>query len=448
MNASRAIVTRAFAETDELLANPGMGWQTFHRFADQDRALQGLPSSSAYFRLYWSEIEPEEGRIDLGKLDGLLAGAEGAGQQLAFRLMCVGTNREYLHVPQWLRDGGCPGWEFAYDDVKHWCPDMDSGLFQEAHFRTIRALGERYDGDLRLGLLDIGTVGLWGEWHMSGTSVELPTEATRIGIIDTWRAAFPQTPKVMLIGDEPGTRYCVQRGIGWRADCLGDMGGFSPTWNHMDDCYLQQIELAAAQDAWQTAPVAFESCWTMRKWVQEGWDVRYIFDYALGLHASYLNNKSASIPEGFRPEVERLLRRLGYRLVLREVAHAQTVKRGDDLEVKQLWENVGVAPPYGDYRVALAAYGPRTVYGGLGDSVQGWLPGRHEVRAVLSTRELEPGAYRLGVGVRRWVDADAHPDAEPLGRGTEASAGPALRLAIDAQQTDAYYLVSEFEVTA
>mgnify|MGYP000930089364 CR=1 FL=1 len=37
-------------ESDELFANPGMGWQTFHRFADNDPNLAGLPSASAYFR--------------------------------------------------------------------------------------------------------------------------------------------------------------------------------------------------------------------------------------------------------------------------------------------------------------------------------------------------------------------------------------------------------------
>ncbi len=38
----------------------------------------------------------------------------------------------------------------------------------------------------------------------------------------------------------------------------------------------------------------------MRKWVNEGWSVRYIFNYALALHASYLNNKSAPLPDGPR----------------------------------------------------------------------------------------------------------------------------------------------------
>ena len=57
----------------------------------------------------------------------------------------------------------------------------------------------------------------------------------------------------------------------------------------------------------------------MRKWVDEGWSLRFIFNYALALHGSFINNKSAPLPEGenVRLEVERFLRRLGYRLVLK-----------------------------------------------------------------------------------------------------------------------------------
>ena len=90
-------------ESDELLANPGMGWQTFHRFAEEDKNLEGLPSTSAYFRFYWKEIEPVEGEIDFAKFDGLLARARKAGQKLAFRIMCAGTRKDYMFVPQWLK---------------------------------------------------------------------------------------------------------------------------------------------------------------------------------------------------------------------------------------------------------------------------------------------------------------------------------------------------------
>ena len=57
-------------------------------------------------------------------------------------------------------------------------------------------------------------------------------------------------------------------------------------------------------DAWKTAPVAWETCWDMRKWVDEGWSLRFIFNYALALHGSYINNKSAPLPAGenVRPE--------------------------------------------------------------------------------------------------------------------------------------------------
>ena len=47
-----SVVTIEPKETDELLANPHMGWQTFHQFADEDKNLAGLPSASAYIRIY------------------------------------------------------------------------------------------------------------------------------------------------------------------------------------------------------------------------------------------------------------------------------------------------------------------------------------------------------------------------------------------------------------
>lgn len=57
-----SVVTIELKETDDLLANPYMGRQTFHRFADEEKNFAGLPSASAYIRLYWREIEPAEGK--------------------------------------------------------------------------------------------------------------------------------------------------------------------------------------------------------------------------------------------------------------------------------------------------------------------------------------------------------------------------------------------------
>ena len=137
------MITVAPNVTDDLLANPGMGWQTFHTFADVDPNLAGLPASTCYFRWYWSELEPVAGQIDFAMLDGVLARARAAGQQLAFRVMSAGTDEAYMRSPRWLKDAGCPGYEFTYGGSAHWTPDHDAPLFLEQHLRLLAELGRR-----------------------------------------------------------------------------------------------------------------------------------------------------------------------------------------------------------------------------------------------------------------------------------------------------------------
>jgi hypothetical protein len=425
------MITITPREIDELLPNPGMGWQTFHKFADEDPALDGLPSTSAYFRLYWNEIEPVEGEIDFGQIDELLRRARQAGQTLSLRIMCLGTDEAYMHVPRWLKEKGCPGFEFQYDydDVTRWAPDMDDEMFQEAHFRLIDELGKRYDAHPDFDLLDLGTIGLWGEWHMSETTGHIPSAETCTAIIDRYLRAFPTAPKAMLIADEPGMRHALANGCGWRADCLGDLDN-AKGWNHMEDYYPQQIDKTGATDAWQTGPIAFESGWDMRTWQEKGWDIPYILDYALDLHASYMNNKSAPLPPDARPEVERFLRRLGYRLVLRELEHDAVISFDGPLAVRMVWENVGVAPPYRDYEIALRLQGdcePASLTG-TDASVKGWLPGekvRVDVACSVAESGPIPGAYDVALAV------------------LDPRTNQPIRLAIDGRDDDGWYPLSK-----
>ena len=60
------MVTVVPEETDELLANPGIGWQTFHRTRTRDRNLPDwLPSTVHYARWGWGTLEPKTGEIDI-----------------------------------------------------------------------------------------------------------------------------------------------------------------------------------------------------------------------------------------------------------------------------------------------------------------------------------------------------------------------------------------------
>ncbi|MBI2299415.1 MAG: DUF4832 domain-containing protein [Armatimonadetes bacterium] len=422
-----ATVTITPTAIDDVFANPGMGWQTFHHTKLNDPNNADISSAAAYYRFYWRDLEPADGQLDFAMLDQLLADCHQAGQRLSFRVMCVGTDNRDIHCPPWLRDLGCRGFTFRYGNANHdtWCPDWEDPLFQERHHRLLAALAARYDGHPDVDTVDMGTVGLWGEWHMSGTKVPMPRPETALMFIDWYRELFAKTPKVMLIGPLEGLKHAVAHGCGWRADCLGDMGGFSATWNHMRDMYPHQLVKAEAGDAWKTAPVAWETCWDMRKWVDEGWDVHAIFDYALQCHGSYLNNKSAPIPDGAQPEIDRLLRKLGYRLVLKRAEHDDRAAAGARLTVRTAWENVGVAPPYHEFVLALRLRdaAQNMVIQTTTTSIRGWLPGAHEAEfAADLPAGLKAGDYTLSLGV-----------VAPGGRV------PVVRLAIAGRDEEGWY---------
>ncbi len=68
-------------ETNEILANPGMGWETFHRTSDSDENLPAwIPSTVHYARWGWGTLEPENGKIDYDFLDGVLKETRESGQ--------------------------------------------------------------------------------------------------------------------------------------------------------------------------------------------------------------------------------------------------------------------------------------------------------------------------------------------------------------------------------
>ena len=92
-------------ETDEILANPGMGWETFHRTAASDKNLPPwIPSTVHYARWGWGELEPTKGHIDYAFLDGVLKESRESGQTLAFRAMCCSTTPSRPYHPRWLKD--------------------------------------------------------------------------------------------------------------------------------------------------------------------------------------------------------------------------------------------------------------------------------------------------------------------------------------------------------
>ena len=153
-----------------------------------------------------------------------------------------------------------------------------------------------------------------------------------------------------------------------------------------------------------------------------------------GLPSASAYLQSAPIPDGTRPEVERFLRRLGYRLVMRSVEHEAKVSVGGTTSVRIQWENTGVAPPYRDYHLAIRLR-PSDGTAAPSDhvtetSIRGWLPGERRTELSLPLQPtLGVGRYELAVGV-----------VDPRDRR------PAVRLANLGRDSDGWYPVSQLEI--
>ena len=90
----------------------------------------------------------------------------------------------------------------------------------------------------------------------------------------------------------------------------------------------------------------------MQDWYDKGFDIDLILRKGLEWHMSVLNAGYAPVPAAWRPRVDEFLKKLGYRMVLREMTHTAEASAGRTLLLRSRWENVGVAPFYHPWPLA------------------------------------------------------------------------------------------------
>ena len=389
-------------EIKDVLYNPGMGLADFHFGFGHPPSNDEYPRQTvAYFRWSWSDLEPEEGQYAFDFVDRIISQAKEKGETLAFRIMTdykVGS-------PAWLLNKGVGSVAVGRGIF----PDYNNPTFLQYHEKLIKAFGERYAGSPDIDHVDIGSVGCWGEWNMAccqGVEAQCkqyyPVEDNVIKITEWYLKYFAGTPLVMLKGGP--LKYAVSRGAGWRGDCFGDYGYFSPTWNHMEHVYTRALQDPAIAGAWKNAPVQFEVCGVMQEWVEKGFDIDLILKKGLEWHVSVLNAKSSPIPAEWRPRINAFLTKIGYRFVLRQMTHTAAIRPSQKLSLRSQWENVGVAPIYHEWPLAYrlrSAEDQIVAQWSSTTRLRRWLPGtQHEVDdAVIVSADVPAGSYVLDVAI-------------------------------------------------
>lgn len=337
------------------LVNPHMGW-TMHFYSnildnygsklDPADTLDDFPGlSTVYLRVPWAFVEPEEGRFVWELLDTPAQRWIDKGCMVAFRISAM-ESWLYSATPEWVFEAGAAG----YDVDGHYKePEYDDPIFLAKVEAFVSAMAERYDGKAHVAFVDIGHYGMWGEGHTVMTS---PVHGHTWGIetqkrmIDLYLRHFRRTQ--LCISDDfaghnaPGSRfpitdYAFERGVTIRDDSIL-VQPYPDSWYHSE----------MAQLFWPTMPVILEHEHYGNAIKRGSWDKDLLLKSVEDYHASYMSIHwwPRILLEENRDIIDRINRRLGYRLAAESITWPARVARGEEFEITSAWRNTGVAPCY------------------------------------------------------------------------------------------------------
>jgi hypothetical protein len=348
-------------------------------------------------------------------------------------MTCNAHSSGYYTSPKWLFDAGCKSHEYLRggDDptsggkrLPRIEPDYADPIYLAKHGAFLQALGARYDGHPDVEFLDIGSYGIWGEWH---TPHPAPA-AVRKQIVDLYLRAFRKTPLVFMSDDAEVLNYALAHGTGFRRDGVGSPG-HEENWIGSK----KYAGVAGMADTWKRAPIVFEWYGDYAYLQSRNWSFDAAVNFMLSNHVTLINDNVGRVPPEAKPQLEQLARLAGARFVLRELAHEKTAKRGSRLNLRMRWANVGVGRlhrPYGLRFFLLDSDGQSAFTADAKADPRDWLPGEHNLAESLSLpSSLQAGEYTLAVAL-----------VDPTGQHRP------FRLAIDTPEKEGRYEVSRVRV--
>lgn len=365
-----------------------------YKFTPDSRTWNHPDSGVLFCSCRWKDIEPLQGTYDWRCLEEKLDAAAALGCTCIVRISPYALSAQE-DIPAWLRMRYPEEPEFPF-----WRIDPNTTEYPRLWAALIRNFAARYDGDPRITSVDMAIVGAWGE----GGGTENMEENAMKTVIAAYMEGFPHTPLTALLHD-PKSLACIRafpKQVGFRVDCLGDMGGFhGDRWSHMLDFYPENIQNFQMGDAWQEAPVVFEACWHMNDWYLQGWDIDYIIDESLKWHISSYNSKGTTVPEAWKDSVTRWVRRMGYRFELHLARWQARGTAGKPWRWEMLVLNTGVAPCYHNYAPVVRLENASGCWDiPLNEDIRRWMPDEeHYTGQMLSLPAALPqGTYRVSLG--------------------------------------------------
>ncbi len=234
-------------------------------------------------------------------------------------------------------------------------PDWNNADFRTQATELVAAFGAHFDGDPRITAIQVGLLGLWGEWHQSGCEAIAPDNEVKNLVKIAYDNAFLQTPLQTRYARDPDV-VNVEFGFhedyfpSFTANCIY---GFpqcdaSGDWN-LEYGFTNVVP--AARNNWITSPISGESPLGSQQnaWINDEADVTTLInDY----HFSFLGPAGKHETAGNDAVLDRIANQLGYRFQLNTVTIDNPITTGSTV-VEVSLSNIGSAPVYFPYQLAM-----------------------------------------------------------------------------------------------
>ncbi|MDW8310106.1 MAG: DUF4832 domain-containing protein [Verrucomicrobiales bacterium] len=366
-----------------------------------------FPYSLEWFYLPLNAVMVGSNQFDWTPLETRLNQIAARGNQAVFRFY-LDYPGEPTGIPAYLLAAGLL--TRSYPDYGNngisVSPDYENPLLRAALTNFIHRLGQRYDGDPRIGFITVGLLGFWGEWHTypywAPPSNWFASVTVQDEVLDAYQAVFTRTR--WLLRQPHGTRP-VLRPMGYHDDSFAYSTIPPPSWH-----FLGTLQAAGETNKWRSQPIGGEIRPELQTCLWSGnlgscpLPAQNYDQCVEQTHVTWLLNHAAFEP-GFQGEAKsRALagaRRLGYEF---HVSSVSVTRDTNQVLVEVFLRNRGVAPFYYDWPMELAALledGSVLRTWTTSWTLRGLLPSptNSVFRRALPVAELPEGAFVLALRV-------------------------------------------------
>ena len=238
-----AVDLRPISDDKTVLRNPHKGWfwhyidnglnsPIYRDNRDPDDHMEDFPGlNHLYLRFDWADVEKEEGVYDFGPLDEIMDEWTPYGYTFSLRACCFEPHfGEKYATPRYVFENGARCYTIEGKNAVQ--PDYGDPYFLERLEAFLKVLGEKFNNDDRIDIVDIGTYGTWGEGHtVEGDGVIYPVDVVKKHI-DLHLKYFPDKPLLMnddviagrIVNGSAECQemldYAYERGLGLQDDSI------------------------------------------------------------------------------------------------------------------------------------------------------------------------------------------------------------------------------------